>query len=98
MHRTRWNPSYFSKKEFDYDNQIRGAGYKIYFLYQGIVVAMLFLISFFLLGPLERVKNKRYMGGFFLLIVITFIQAAYPSSFSWWIPFLLARTRECCSK
>lgn len=80
------------EKEGKYEMQIRGAGYKIFILKFGIVAALIYLIFYYLMGPsvCKNTATQKYMLGFLLLIIITFIQASYPSSFSWLIPYLLA--------
>jgi hypothetical protein len=63
------------------------AGYKVYFIQHGIVSAF-FCLLFYLLVVLYS-KSRKYGLFFVLLLVMTFIQAAYPSSYAWVIPFVL---------
>lgn len=71
----------------DYDSQIRGAGYKIFVLTHGIIRTFLFLLCFYLIASIQH--DKSYAYGFLFLIYITFIQASYPLSYAWWIPFII---------
>ena len=82
----------------DYENQIRGAGVKIFILYHGIFITILFLFSFFLLSFSQRYSNRKHVYGFFMLILLTFMQAAYPTSFSCWVPYILACSIEMNEK
>ena len=78
-----------SSNAADYDQNIRGAGYKVYFVSFGIVSAILFLLFYYYLSK-EINKRHRFSNfGFIFLIIITFIQAAYPFSTSWIYPFIL---------
>ena len=74
------------------ESDYAGAGYMRYFLAYGIISAVLFLIMYIILGRI--CVNKKYAWGFIVLICITFLQAAYPSSYSWLIPFLLGLKYE----
>lgn len=72
-------------KGADFNDQIRGAGYKIFFITNGIIQAVIILLGYlFFIGN----TDVKYGIGFLLLIIITFIQAAYPLSTSWLIPFV----------
>lgn len=68
------------------DNLV-GAGYKRYLVEKGLISAIMFLFVYIILGSYS--KNRFYGRCFTLLIIITFVQAAYPSSYSWLIPMLL---------
>lgn len=72
----------------DYSNQIRGAGYKIFIITHGVVALFLVLIVYYNLGVIQ-LNKKRYAWAYFIIIIITFIQAAYPQSYSWLIPFIM---------
>lgn len=72
----------------DMSSQIRGAGYKIFILYKGIIAALFYLFAYYFLGVRGN-GNKKYALGYYIIIIATFIQAAYPESFSWLIPFIL---------
>lgn len=74
--------------EADYSTQIRGAGYKIFILYNGLFSALLYALAYYKIG-VERNRNKRYVIGYLIVILATFLQAAYPDSYSWLIPFIL---------
>ena len=64
------------------------AGYKTFFLINGIIVTVLYLLIYIMIGP-AMVKRKKFMLGFLILIMLTFVQAAYPSSYTWLIPYCL---------
>jgi hypothetical protein len=64
-----------------------GNGLKMYILTHGIVGALLFLL--FYLKVVGFIHNKRYGYGFVCIVFITFMQASYPNSYSWLIPFFL---------
>lgn len=61
--------------------KIIGAGYKIYFLRYGVISAI-FVFTLYLLFIKPR-ANKRFAYSFLLLIVLLFLQRAYPMWFSW---------------
>lgn len=73
------------------ENGIAGAGYKIFFIQYGIMSTFFFFLFYYFLGC----NNFRslYNKGFFFLIIITFIQASYPNSYSWIVPYII-----CCRK
>lgn len=69
----------------DFNDQIRGAGYMIFFITNGIIEAVIIFFGYLMF---VRKTDRKYGYGFLLLIVITFVQAAYPLSPSWLIPFI----------
>lgn len=73
----------------DYSNQIRGAGYKMFILYNGLLAAFFYLLCYYSLSRIRNTFKRKYSIGFFLLIFITFMQASYPDSYSWLVPFVL---------
>lgn len=73
-----------------FSEQIRGAGYKIYLINYGVISAGMFLLFYFLLGSAYTKKMTLYMFGFWSIVVITFVQAAYPTSLAWLIPYFMA--------
>lgn len=73
----------------DFTNQIRGAGYKIFILYNGLLAAIFYLISYYYIASNNSMQKRKYCLGFFLLTLITFMQASYPHSFSWLVPYIL---------
>lgn len=73
----------------DYSNQIRGAGYKLFILYNGLLAAFFYLLCYYSLSRIRNTFKRKYTIGFFLLIFITFMQASYPDSYSWLVPFVL---------
>lgn len=72
----------------DYSTQIRGAGYKIFILRSGLLSALCFLFAYYFIGA-KGSKNKRYSCGYLIIVFATFLQAAYPESYSWLIPYVL---------
>lgn len=68
-----------------FNDQIRGAGYKIFFITNGVVEAIVILFGYLMF---VSTMDRKYGYGFLLLIVLTFVQAAYPLSTSWLIPFV----------
>lgn len=73
----------------DKTTKIHGAGYKIFVITHGVVSTIVFLLFYLAAASNLCWYNKRYSYGFVLLIGLTFIQAAYPDSNSWILPFLL---------
>lgn len=78
----------------DKSTKIHGAGYKIFIITHGLVASFMFLLFYFIAASQLCRNNKRYSYGFVLLIVMTFIQAAYPDSNAWILPFLLGIMSE----
>ena len=72
----------------DYSTNIRGAGYKVYFVKFGIISALMFLLFYMMLA---KVCNKRLKTrlSFVVLIMLTFMSQATPSSMSWIYPIIL---------
>lgn len=66
---------------------VSGAGYKIFFISRGVISSILLLLFYFTLCV--KSKFNLYKCGFLILVIVTFVQAAYPESFSWLIPFIL---------
>lgn len=76
--------------ESDYRYSIAGAGYKIYFIKYGIFSAiMIFLVYFLFIKGYYIKKHKKYPMFFLIIIIVTFVQASYPATYSWLIPFIL---------
>lgn len=72
----------------DKSTKIHGAGYKIYIVTHGLLPAMVWLLFYYMIAA-KNCRNRRYGFGFVILIFLTFLQAAYPDSYSWMIPFIL---------
>ena len=69
-----------------------GAGYKVFLIIHGIIGT---LFSFLLyLCLLVYNKQTKYGYGFLFIICITFLQASYPYSCSWLIPYILGLTNN----
>jgi len=66
-----------------YHDSIAGAGYKVYFLTNGIISALFFFLFYYFIYKTIK-PSKRYGRGFMLLVALNFIQAADPF-FMWWI-------------
>ncbi len=65
----------------DKGDRVKGAGYKIFLLRNGVISAILVgLIYILLINPKS---NKRYAWSFFTVIILLFLQRAYPSWYSW---------------
>ena len=75
---------------------ISGAGYKIFLIKNGLFAAILYFIVYNLISKFS--KNRKYGRYFVLLILLTFLQAAYPFSYSWMIPFILGIFTEKSNK
>lgn len=69
------------------NSAIAGAGYKVYFLRYGIISALLILIFYISLIP--KKCDRRFAISFIALIVLLFIQRAYPGWYSWIFTFTL---------
>ncbi len=69
------------------DTRIAGAGYKVYLLRNGLIALFLIILFYrFLINPY---CNKRYGIAFFILICCIFLQRAYPTWYSWILPYTL---------
>lgn len=68
------------------NSEIEGAGYKLYVMKYGYVGVL--LISFFYLYIAYDSKYRYYAYAFFLLLVASFIQRAYPLWLSWLLPYI----------
>lgn len=78
----------------DKSTKIHGAGYKIFIITHGLVASFMFLLFYIVAASQLCWNNKRYSYGFVFIIVLTFIQAAYPDSNAWILPFLLGIMSE----
>jgi len=78
-----------TQKDASFNDQIRGAGYKIYLIQYGLIRLLIVFLAYILL---LKGTNLKYCVGLFCVFCITFIQAAYPMSTSWLIPFIFAVT------
>ncbi len=66
---------------------IGGAGYKIYILHYGMVSAIFVLLLY--LGVIPPRPNVRYTISFLILIILCFMQRAYPYWYSWLFPYVV---------
>lgn len=71
----------------EYGNRIGGAGYKIYILRYGLISTLLVFSLYLFLIP--SYSDKRYSYVFLVIIILLFIQRAYPTWYSWLLPFTL---------
>lgn len=69
------------------NSSIKGAGFKIYLLKNGIIATMLVFCLYWLLMP--RKCDKRYAYSFLVLMTLIFLQRAYPSWYTWLLPYIL---------
>ncbi|MBD5370245.1 MAG: hypothetical protein HDR80_03740 [Bacteroides sp.] len=67
--------------------KIAGAGYKIFILRNGFIGLAFVMMLYLMLIPPGC--NLRYGTSFFLLIVMIFLQRAYPTWYSWLLPYVL---------
>ncbi|MDE5839396.1 MAG: hypothetical protein K2H49_00600 [Muribaculaceae bacterium] len=98
------NNRFFNNTDYEYDKAIGtkyfwigvktkanmaligGAGYKIYILYYGMIGTILAFLLYLSLIPSR--PDYRYTISFFILIVLCFLQRAYPFWYSWLFPFV----------
>lgn len=78
-----------SAESSGYNTNIRGAGYKVFFVTYGVFSAICFLLFYFFMSIALCKYRIIYRNTFLLLIILTFIQASYPMSSSWIFPFIL---------
>ena len=77
---------FLGKENIDTED-LFGAGYMRFLLTNGIFSALMYLLFYISMG--KYAANRRYANGLVFLIVITFVQAGYPGSFSWIVPFAM---------
>jgi hypothetical protein len=71
------------------NDNITGCGYKLFFITYGILSFILVFFFYGFVGFSLGKHKKYYVLGFLFLVFITFIQASYPLSYSWLIPYTL---------
>ena len=71
--------------------QIMGAGYKMFFMQFGYIGAILALLYYFFIA--NSCKNKRFAFGFLLIMIVSFIQRAYPFWMAWLLPFICSMNK-----
>lgn len=69
------------------DIRIRGAGYKIFLIKYGIITTVLVFSFYIFLIPKQA--NRKYALMFLVVIILCFLQRAYPWWYSWLFPFTL---------
>lgn len=67
--------------------KIKGAGYKVFLLRYGIWG--LIFVSILYLSLIPKGANVRYSASFVLIIILVFLQRAYPDWYSWLLPYVL---------
>lgn len=67
--------------------KINGAGYKIFILRFGLFGVIWVTLIYLCLIP--QGVDKKYALGFFMIIALVFLQRAYPSWYSWLLPYVL---------
>ena len=99
------NNRFFNNTDFEYDKALKtgdywtgvsqkanmklisGAGFKIYILQHGLIGV--FLIFIFYLSLIPSHPNWHYTLSFLFLIILCFIQNAYPGWYAWLFPYVL---------
>lgn len=71
-----------------YEDNIRGAGYKVFFVTRGIISALCFLL-FYIFVTVGCCKIVAIRTIAILLVILTFLQVSTPMSTSWIFPFIL---------
>lgn len=69
------------------EDEIGGAGYKIFILQNGLIAAVLVFAFYYSLIPPNA--NRQYALSFLFIIFLCFLQRAYPGWYSWLLPFTL---------
>ena len=72
---------------------LTGAGYKVFLVNRGIITAFLYFVFYYNIAICSK-RKKFYSKSFLFIIFLTFLQAAYPSSYSWIIPYLLGTKND----
>ncbi len=68
-------------------NLIAGAGYKIFIINYGLIGVVLALL--FYLSVIPPHPDYRYTIAFLIVIILCFMQRAYPSWYSWLFPYVI---------
>lgn len=71
-----------------------GAGYKKYLVERGLLSALFFFVFYYNVAISSR--DRKYSIFFFILVLLTFLQAAFPNSYSWLIPYILGINKNDC--
>lgn len=69
------------------NSAIAGAGYKVFFLRYGIISAL--LIFLFYMNLIPKNCSRRFAISFIALIILLFMQRAYPGWYSWLFTFTI---------
>jgi len=75
------------ERSMEPNKRIVGAGYKIFLLRYGVITTIMTAFLYLLL--INPQANKRYAFSFFILMCIIFLQRAYPTWYSWLLPYAL---------
>lgn len=99
------NNRFFNNTDYEYDKALKngdywigvskkvnmtligGSGYKIYILKHGLIGA--FLVFAFYLSLIPPLPNWHYTLSFLFLVVLCFMQNAYPGWYAWLFPFVI---------
>lgn len=73
------------------NEEIGGAGTKIYLIQYGVLGLFLTFLYYFLIA--SKCNNKKYAYKFLLLLSICFLQRAYPYHIYWLVPYILSLNR-----
>ncbi len=68
-------------------DMIAGAGFKIYIINYGLIGTFLALL--FYLSVIPPKPNYRYTTAFLLVLILCFMQRAYPGWYSWLFPYVI---------
>lgn len=68
-----------------------GAGYKVFIVNRGLIPALLFFLFYYCVAFEKKCSYSKF---FVIIIVLTFLQAAYPASYSWIVPFILGINKQ----
>ena len=77
---------WFGVKEKTNMDLIAGAGYKIYIINYGLVGALLALLVYISIIPPR--PDYRYTIAFLIVLILCFMQRAYPGWYSWLFPYV----------
>ena len=79
----------------DDNGMIHGAGYKRYFVINGLLSGLFFFLFYFFMGPGRPMqKNKRYLWGLYVMFIISFLPLGYPLSTTWLVGYALGYAND----
>lgn len=77
-----------SSESGNYNTNIRGAGYKVYFVTYGVISALFFLLFYFFIAK-ACTRRLSIIYSALSLVIIMFIPQSVPQSTSWIYPYIL---------